>query len=175
MNWDAIGVLAELVSALAVVVTLIFLIMEVRQSRIAAESASVDLLASGWNTINGHVLDDPDFAHVFIEGLADPETMTPEQRDRFIILFQSYINHFTTIKKCYDAGNLPEDLWEYHASGMSNMANSAGGKLACQSAAITPAIREVFLSYENHSDLDYLRLRVRSEQSPSNNSLEPDA
>ena len=174
MNWEAIGVFAELISALAVVVTLIFLIIEVRQSRIAAESASVDLLATGWNTINGYVLDDPEFAHVFIEGMADPDTMTPEQRDRFIILFQSYINHFTTIKKHYDAGNLPNDLWEYHASGMSNMANSAGGKLACQSAAITPAIREVFRSYEGGSELDYLKLRDRSEHSPHSKSVETD-
>ena len=118
MNWDAIGVLAELVSAIAVVVTLVFLIVELRRSRLAAESASVDLLAAGWNTLNGHVIDDPEFAHVFLEGLTDPTTMTPVQRDRFFLLFQSYINHFTTIKKHYDAGMLDYEMRDLVATDL---------------------------------------------------------
>jgi len=156
MNWGAIGVVAELVSAIAVVITLIFLIAEVRQSRLAAESASVDLLAAGWNTLNGHVIDDPEFSHVFLEGLADPDSMTAVQQDRVFMLFQSYINHFTTIKKHYDAGHLPEDIWEYHAAGMSVLANSPGGKAACKGAAITPGVRQVFATFEKMSSEDYL-------------------
>jgi len=175
MNWDAIGVFAELISAMVVVATLIYLIIEVRQSRLAAESASVDLLAAGWNTLNGHVIDDPEFAHTFLEGLADPETMTPSQKDRFSFLFQSYINHFTTIKKSYDSGHLPADIWEYHASGMSILANSPGGKMATSQATITPAIREIFESYENKSSHDYLGVVERTEKASSNKALNGDA
>ena len=162
MSWDSISVLAEVVSAVAVVVTLIFLIVELRRNRLATESASVDRLSEGWNTINGHVLDDPDFAHVFFEGLADPESLTPSQRDRFILLFQSYTNHFTTVKKHYDDGTLPQEIWDYHASGMSVLANSPGGKFACAAGSITPAVRAVFESYEGEYREDYLDLLKRA-------------
>ena len=37
MNWDAIGSIAEFIAALAVVVTLIYLAIQTRQARIAAE------------------------------------------------------------------------------------------------------------------------------------------
>ena len=160
MNWEAIGVVAELVSAIAVVVRLLYLIVEVRQSRLAAESASVDLLAEGWNTINGHVIDDPEFSRIFIEGLANPDTLTAAQSDRIFMLFQSYLNHFTTVKKHYDAGHLPEDIWEYHAAGMSALANSPGGQFFTERAAITPAVREAIRSVENRKSEDYLSVLV---------------
>ena len=50
MNWDAIGAVGEVVGAFAVVLTLIFLAREVRLSRLANEAASVDALATGWNS-----------------------------------------------------------------------------------------------------------------------------
>ena len=52
MNWDAIGAIGELVGALAVVLTLAYLALEVRRSRLIAESSAVDNLATGMNYIN---------------------------------------------------------------------------------------------------------------------------
>lgn len=42
MNWDAIGAIGELVGALAVVLTLAYLAMEVRRNRLSTESSSVE-------------------------------------------------------------------------------------------------------------------------------------
>ena len=144
MNWDAIGVLAEIISAVAVVVTLAYLIVEVRQNRKVAETASVDLLSAGWNSINNQIIAVPEFAHVMMKGFSDPDTLNQAEWDRFFILVQSYVNHFMTVKKHYEAGHLPEEEWEFHSIGISHLMNSPGGKRACNMAAITPSVRAIF-------------------------------
>jgi len=45
MNWAAAGVISEIVGAIAVVVSLLFLASEVKRNRNATESTSVDALA----------------------------------------------------------------------------------------------------------------------------------
>ena len=91
MNWDAIGVVAEIVSAIAVVATLVYLIIEVRQNRMVAESASVDLLAAGWNTLNAQLIVEPELTHTFFQGLNNPDSLDPAQKDRLFLIGQSYV------------------------------------------------------------------------------------
>ncbi len=56
----------------------------------------------------------------------------------------------------YDAGHLPEELWEYHSAGISYLMNSPGGKLVCDTAAIIPSVRKVFEAYAGKSSDDHL-------------------
>ena len=171
MNWDAIGVIAELISALAVVVTLVYLIVEIRQNRLVAESASVDLLAAGWNILNNQIIADPEFAHVLFEGFANPDSLDPIQRDRFFLTVQSYVNHFMTVKKHYDAGQLPEEEWLYHSVGFSHLMNSPGGKMVAEKAAMTPSVQAVLEKYEGQTGDGYFSaLDGRDSEPPPNKS-----
>ena len=61
MNWEAIGIIAESVSAFAVVVTLVFLIVELRNNRNATQSAAVDAAATGFNSMNSAIITEPGF------------------------------------------------------------------------------------------------------------------
>lgn len=144
MNWEAIGAASEIIGALAVVITLIFLVVEMRHGRKATEAASVDLLSAGWNVLNGHLMDDAELCSFFFAGLNDPDTLDAEQKTRVMIVGQSYINHFMTVKKYYDAGHLPEEEWNYHSAGISRLMNSPGGKWICDVAAVTPSVQDVF-------------------------------
>ena len=148
MNWEAIGVIAEVVAALAVVVTLAFLTIETRRNRIAIESGSLDTLAGGWNTLNALVIEDPETADIWAKGFSDPDSLTPTQRTRFFFIGQSYINHFMTVKKHYDAGTLPEEEWVMALSATARTFNSPGGKWICEKAAITPGMVDLIREYE---------------------------
>ena len=75
MDWTAIGVVAEIIGAAVVVVTLIYLAREVRQNRVAIESTAVDSLADGWNSLNTHMMDDPELAHIWTTGFPHPENL----------------------------------------------------------------------------------------------------
>ena len=72
MNWETIGVLAEVAGAVAVVTTLIFLTIEIRRNRDAIESSSVDAWGAGWNAFNVLVMADRELAEIWNKGFADP-------------------------------------------------------------------------------------------------------
>ena len=72
MNWEALGVIADIIGAVAVVATLIYLTIEIRLNRMAIESDSLDSLAAGWNSLNVHVMDDPELAEIWVKGFRSP-------------------------------------------------------------------------------------------------------
>ena len=149
MNWEALGVIADIIGAVAVVATLIYLTIEIRLNRMAIESDSLDSLAAGWNSLNVHVMDDPELAEIWVKGFSDPDSLDPIQRTRFMMMGQSYINHFMTVKKHHDAGTLPESEWQVHAAGTAHAMCSPGGKWLCKNVAVTPEVLEVFREFRD--------------------------
>lgn len=149
MNWDAIGVIAEMLGATAVVVTLAFLTIETRRNRIAAESNSVDSLGAGWNALNVHVISDPDLCELWNKGFNEPETLNEVQLTRFMLMGQSYVNHFMTVKRHHDAGALPEQQWASHAAGTAQFMCSPGGRWLRENIAITPDVEDFFRSFDD--------------------------
>ena len=144
MNWDAIGIVAEIVSAIAVVVSLLFLALEVRRNRNATESASVATLAEGFNSTNALLASDPELSAIWIKGMSDPTSLTEVESMRFIATTQSYINHFSTVIKYHESGLLPEEEWLSHYHSMHHIFNSPGGKWLRDKINMAPAVRAVF-------------------------------
>ena len=147
MNWDALGALSDLFSAVAVAVTLIFLVFELRESRKIARSDSVDALSAGWNSLNTVIMADPELTSLWVNGMNDPESLSKDEFLQFMMVCQSYVNHFMTVQKHYEAGHLPEEEWKYHSMGMAHLMNSPGGQQICEVIAITPTIRKIFEEY----------------------------
>jgi hypothetical protein len=98
MNWELIGAVAEVAGALAVVISLIFLRLEIRSSRRSTESASVDALAVGFNSWNAQLTSDPVFFEMFYSILSDPDSARAMDKARFLYMFQSLANHLSTVK-----------------------------------------------------------------------------
>ena len=140
MNWELAGIIAEIVGAAAVVITLVFLAVEIRTNRNATESASIDALAAGFNNINLHITGDAEFFRVFLAALADPIGLDEADRARFLWTMQSYINHLTSVKKYHDAGSLSEEEWQAYGEGCSQVFNTPGGNWALENVAVTPSL-----------------------------------
>jgi len=92
---------------------------------------------------------DAELSSILVKGLNDPEALDQDQKIRFVIMGQCYINHFMTVLKHHEAGHLPEEEWLYHSMGIAHMMNSPGGKYICEVAAITPSVLRIF---EEHKD-----------------------
>ena len=149
MSWEVAGVIAEIIGAVAVVVTLIFLIIEIRQNRVAVEAATQASISEGWNSVNAVILGSEEVGDIWARGFDNPETLSPGEKVRFMILGQSYINQFTLEKRLADSGALLPEQWEEHAAALSHIMNSAGGKYIVENVAVSPDIRETIESYKN--------------------------
>ena len=143
MNWNAAGVIAEIIGAAAVVISLLFLALEVRRNRNSTESAALDTLAEGFNSTNALLASDPELSAIWIKGMSDPTSLTEVESMRFLATTQSYINHFSTIVKYHESGLLPEDEWLSHYHSLHHIFNSTGGKWLRGKLNMAPAVRVV--------------------------------
>lgn len=148
MNWEAIGAIAEIVGAAAVVVTLAFLAVEVRSNKRALESASIDGFAAGYNAVNSSIMENADLAEIYRVGIENPEDLTETQKVQFIALGQSYINQFTTVKKYRDGGLLSDEEWDFQLTGITRVMNTPGGKWLRQRVAVAPNVEQEFQEAE---------------------------
>lgn len=151
MNWDAVAAVSEAIGAAGVIATLAYLANQIRLSRMTALSGSIDLLSDGWNRINTQLLDGQT-AEVMIQGWADVDALSPADRYRFVCAAQSYVNHFMTIKRRYDAGLLPPAEWETHARGFTALFDNPGGEWILANVAVTPDVLDVVREHKGRPD-----------------------
>jgi hypothetical protein len=76
MNWEAIGAVAELVGALAVIVTIAFLAVQVRQNTAGSVRDAI-------NETTRIMASDPEAARIFWAGLEDRSALTDRERYQF--------------------------------------------------------------------------------------------
>ena len=138
MNWEAVGAVGEILGALAVVASLVYLAIQIksqnRESRIAAVH---DVLEAYRNQIS--VLTDESFSKLYIRGLSDFEGLDDAERMRltsgvhgvfrvweeaFYLLKESRLddNHWVGMDRlCADlkASQIGEHAWELRKHGYS--------------------------------------------------------
>ena len=133
MNWDAIGAAAELLGAIGVIASLVYLAGQIRDSREqmsqntrAVRAGAYQQFQAHLQTTMGGVLSVPSLDGVVFRGLADPETLSEEESGRFrwwlIGVFMVYENaHYQ-----YRMGLLDEDRWRIHRSNLQTLLGTQG-------------------------------------------------
>jgi len=76
MNWEAIGALAEFVSAVAIIVTIAYLAVQVRQNTAGS-------VRDALNEMTRIIASDPEAARIFWAGLEDRSALTELERHQF--------------------------------------------------------------------------------------------
>ena len=86
MNWEAIGAIGQLVGALAVVISVLYLAREVRSSaqatRVASERSLTDITMQFLREVAEH----PDVSELYYRGIHDFESLEGAERMRFSAL-----------------------------------------------------------------------------------------
>ena len=83
MNWDAIGTIAEVAGAVAVVLTLLYLAIQIRQSTTATRAGTSSYIDGALARILAPLRDNPEFAAVWLKGCKDLESLDEIERLRF--------------------------------------------------------------------------------------------
>ena len=69
MNWDAVGAIAELVGAIAVLITLLYLARQIAQNRKSVESASSETVLSNISNALQNAPSSSQVTHVLLRGI----------------------------------------------------------------------------------------------------------
>ncbi|MGR8946487.1 MAG: hypothetical protein ACU84Q_00465 [Gammaproteobacteria bacterium] len=83
MNWDAFGAIAEMIGSVAVVFTLAYLALQMRQHTEATKSAARFESGRYWSgeALQGAL--NPDIARIAGQALKDAKELNDEERERF--------------------------------------------------------------------------------------------
>lgn len=123
-DWGAIG---EIVGAVAVVVTLLYLSLQLRHYSKGLRSSTFHTTMREFNQINISQLD-PALAGLLDRGLADLDSLTEVERSQFGWIMRVYVNIWENLYQQYLEGACPESYWLPYAQQARTVLDMPGGK-----------------------------------------------
>lgn len=116
MSWEAIAAIGEMVGAVAVVISLLYLGRQVREGA-RAELASTEMEAARmWSEFHTRVAHSPDMARIWDTAHTDHDSLEPVERQRFVWLIAEYFFLVEGLFKQHGRGYLSDDSLRQHAA-----------------------------------------------------------
>jgi hypothetical protein len=136
VNWDAIGAISELIGALAVVLSLVYLALQIRQNTKQLEqnertsrAASVSASATSYRENRQHIYTSPEVAELQLRGMADPESLTEIEAYRFRLLMSNFLDaNWDMYAQTAVTGHSPETWAAQGQKVIGRVLGSRGGR-----------------------------------------------
>jgi hypothetical protein len=109
---QALGNLGEFVSAVGVVISLVYLTHETRQNTVSVRAASFNSMVQNSLRLLEQTYGNPDLAAFLIRAEQDPSVLTPEERRRWDAYMTAVYRHFGNVVYQYRTGALDQQMWE---------------------------------------------------------------
>jgi hypothetical protein len=107
-DWGAIG---EVVGAIGVIATLVYLAIQIRQSTAMARMAALQNIIKGGVEHNRGIADSESLARIITKGVDDPESLSNDERLRFNANAITLYHHLDAAYQMYECGLLDAESW----------------------------------------------------------------
>ena len=118
MNWDAIGAIGELIGAAAVVGSLVYVAIQIRQNTTATQSNTQQQIFDATTDVNLAIASDPALSELITRANQDYESITDSDRIQLTFLYMNWFNMWHSAFGNYESGLLAEDDWGMWDKGM---------------------------------------------------------
>ena len=126
LNLDALGNLGEFIGALAVVVSILYLAIQIRQNTRALRGTAHETATARFQTFSLALWTHPESSRLFHRALNDPENLDPEERFRVNQALSSIFRGLETTYWQSRRGNVDNEIWESHRATLRNLMRSPG-------------------------------------------------
>ena len=112
MNWEAIGAIGEVIGAVAVVVTLVYLAAQIRHNTMSNRNAALQTISTqnaDWLSL---ITQDDDVARIYRAGQRDLSSLAGNDLLRYGMLMTQFCRVFDTQHHQHLNRALPDDIWE---------------------------------------------------------------
>jgi hypothetical protein len=89
MNWEAIGAIGEILGAIAVIATLIYVATQVKDSARAARSAAVTDATTAMQAFYQELGSNPQASELFLEGVTNYESLSAQAQFQYLMMMHS--------------------------------------------------------------------------------------
>jgi hypothetical protein len=112
MNWEAINAVSQFVSSVAVVLSVLYLALQVHQSTRVARLGTQDAAAAALRDVTKPFMENAEVERIWRVGLEDLNALSTEDRARFFHATYQFLKAFETIHFHYVYGLMDKQLWE---------------------------------------------------------------
>jgi hypothetical protein len=128
MNWEAAGAIGEIIGALAVFLTLIYLALQIRQNTKAVQASAVDASISKVTSVRQSMYENAEIAEIYIAGLANPDDLDELSRTRFRLLMHNILMAISNIYSQTNFAGLSSSMWESQLVLLRRVVTTPGGQ-----------------------------------------------
>ena len=114
MNWDALGAIAEFVGGAAVVVSLVYLALNARQSAQLERSENYGRIVETVSGALSKIYGSPEITALMIKGSSDIDSLETDDRVRFSFLLFEIFGNYEFVYEQSKENALPAHVWPHY-------------------------------------------------------------
>lgn len=111
MTLEQVFLVSQTIAALAIVGSLIFVALELRNSNRASRHRAAEEAHQKYQALQLEVATDADVARVWVTGLHDFSSLDAVDRTRFLLLGHNVFKNWESIHMVHREGHLPDDTY----------------------------------------------------------------
>ena len=123
---ETLGNLGDFIGGIAVVITLMYLAIQIRQNTRAVRASSRQAVVDSYRTLN-RLLIDPSVARSFSTGLTSYPNLPFEERSRFSALMNEHVLFFQSVLALFESGQLEDHTYNIYREWIATVIASPGG------------------------------------------------
>lgn len=130
MTLEQIALVSQLVAAIGVIGSLIFVGLQVRQSNQMMRDSAIRHHAERIQSVSKAVFEVPDLARIWVKGGENLATLSPEERVRFINFYVYILRIWEQLHLQKQSGMMDEQMWEANVNILRDIHRLRGAAAA---------------------------------------------
>ncbi|MGD9982093.1 MAG: hypothetical protein AB7H66_08345 [Hyphomonadaceae bacterium] len=129
MTLQDLADLSQIIGAVAVIASLIFVGVQLQQNTKAVRAQMSQAHANGYQQIIAGIAENGEFARIWRVGLADYESLNPDERARFLAFTSTLFRFYESSQVQMLGGTLDAEHWHTIEQQMTDLATQPGVKV----------------------------------------------
>ena len=126
INWEAIGAIGEIAGAIAVVATLVYLAIQIRQNTTTARASATREIHDSLIAAHRPIYSSTEVARVVRVGSFEPDSLSPDERMQFLTAIYNLFSAFEIYHSQHRAGLIDEEIFSRVSMGIRNHISTPG-------------------------------------------------
>jgi hypothetical protein len=114
VDWNAVSAVANVLGAISVIATVVYLAIQIKKNTLATHSQTYQLATSALAEMAAIVGTNKELARIFRIGMTNPEELEEDEFVQFGYLGISLFRRFENVFFQYQSGMIDDDFWNGH-------------------------------------------------------------
>lgn len=111
MTLEQFASIGEIVSGVAVIISLVYLAIQIRTNTDAERSSTYQSIVSDFGAMNNTMASTPELSHMFVQAMEDYHQLSSDQKARISQIFFQCFRYFENMFYQHRKGYLDEEVW----------------------------------------------------------------